>query len=60
MTTKGCTVYHEPKIANPPPSTTPTNKMAWERRTRIDPVETRSLVCSHLCLFPVFVSETPC
>ena len=40
--TRGCTRYQELSMASPPPSTTPTDTKAWERRTRVDPVASLS------------------
>ena len=33
---KGCTRYHEPNMARPPPSATPSDTIAWERETWVD------------------------
>ena len=38
MTSTGRTRYRDPDMAQPPPSTTPANTMAWERRTWVDRV----------------------
>ena len=46
--TKGRTRYHEPNVAHPPPSTTPTDTMACERRTWVDRVTSLSNFTDHV------------
>ena len=46
--TKGRTRYHEPNMAQPPPSTTPTDTMAWETRTWVDRMASLSNFRDHV------------
>ena len=46
--TKGRTCYHGPNMVHPPPSTTPTDIMAWERRTLVDRVTSLSNFRDHV------------
>ena len=48
MTSTGRTRYRKPDMAHPLPSTTPTNTMAWERRTRVDRVASLSNFRDHV------------
>ena len=48
VTTKGRTRYREPNMAHPPPSTTPTDTMAWETRTWVDHVASVSNFTDHV------------
>ena len=48
LDTKGRTLYHEPNMAQPPPSATPSDTKAWERETWVDRMASLSTFRDHV------------
>ena len=48
MDTKGCTPYHEPTMADPPPSATPAYTKAWKREIWVDRMASLSNFRDHV------------